>query len=498
MKRAAFVLAGALVFALATVNGVSAQGSAEAVPTFAKDVAPILFDNCAVCHRPGEVAPMSLLTYQDARPWSRAIKEKVVSREMPPWLADRRFGSFRNERGLTQGELDTIVAWSDGGAPRGADADLPAAPQFASGWSHPSGRPPDVILEMPVEFEIPAEGETPNFSLYAKVPFEEDKFLEAIEMRPSNYAVVHHSGVYVRDLPPGAVVGRGEAWPGGPIVEAGAVIRTTDMTPEQLRTLNIDPEDLEVERQLSPQARRDREADDVFAVGGTSKMVSYVPGRGFEQFWPGIGKRLRAGMYLSWGMHYQSTGKPETDRSLLGLWFQQDVTHHEVLTQRVGQTHVVENRELLVEPAPGGRGPERARIPVIPPYDGDWAITGITTFTDDVTLYAMSPHMHLRGKDATYVVTYPDGREEVILSVPKYDFNWQLHYELQEPLKIPAGSTIKSVAHFDNSLQNRYNPAPQKEVYWAEQSWDEMFNSFIEYSIDKLDLTKVQPPTEEE
>ena len=118
MKRAAF-LAGALVFALATVTGVSAQGSAEAVPTFSKDVAPILFDNCAVCHRPGEVAPMSLLSYQDARPWSRAIKEKVGSREMPPWLADRRFGSFRNERGLTQEEIDTIVAWSDDGR-RGA------------------------------------------------------------------------------------------------------------------------------------------------------------------------------------------------------------------------------------------------------------------------------------------------------------------------------------------------------------------------------------------
>ena len=147
-------------------------------------------------------------------------------------------------------------------------------------------------------------------------------------------------------------------------------------------------------------------------------------------------------------------------------------------------------------PTGDGRG-SRARIPVIPPHADDWAITGITAFRDDVTLYAMSPHMHLRGKDATYIVTYPDGREEIILSVPTYDFNWQLHYELAAPLKIPAGSTIKTVGHFDNSLANRYNPAPDREVYWAEQSWDEMYNGFMEYSIDKLDLTKDTPSTEE-
>jgi hypothetical protein len=477
MKRAWLIPAIGVTAALAMPAVASAN--AEATPTFAKDVAPILYENCVVCHRAGEVAPMSLVSYKEVRPWSRAIREKVTTQEMPPWHADRRFGEFRNDRGLTEGEISTIVAWVDAGSPMGSEADLPPAPTFSEGWNHPSGAPPDYVRNQPIELELPAEGEIPGFDIYEPVPFTEDQFLEAIELRPGNRAVVHHMGAYVRDLPPGTELGAVVLWPGGMAVP-GIPVPVSESAAADRRTL----EDVEVEADVRAQRQ-----EDVFRVGGTDKLVSYVPGRGFEQFWPGVGKRIRPGKYLAWNMHYNSTGKVERDLSEIGFWFQKGATHHEILTQRVGQTHLVEGTELVAE---GGR----PSIPVIPPHAGDWAITGITAFADDITLYAMSPHMHLRGKDATYVVTYPDGREEVILSVPKYDFNWQLHYELKEPKKIPAGSTIKSVGHFDNSVQNRYNPAPQKEVYWAEQSWDEMFNSFMEYSIDKLDLTKERPSTE--
>jgi hypothetical protein len=127
-------------------------------------------------------------------------------------------------------------------------------------------------------------------------------------------------------------------------------------------------------------------------------------------------------------------------------------------------------------------------IPPIPARAGNWKITGITPFQDDVTLQLAYPHGHLRLTDMTYVLTYPDGREETILSVPKYDFNWQLVYEWAQPLHVPAGSTIKAIAHYDNSPRNKLNPAPNSEVIWSEQSTDEMFNGFVDLSIDKMDV----------
>ena len=199
-------------------------------------------------------------------------------------------------------------------------------------------------------------------------------------------------------------------------------------------------------------------------------------------------------------MHYNLTGKPETDRSALGFWFAKEQPHHEVLTtSTTGKSRIVASEELVASSGKEDRDPfsQGPRVPVIPAHDGDWEITGIWALTDDVTLYGLWPHMHLRGKDMTYVITYPDGTEEVVLHVPKYDFNWQMVYDFEEPLKVPAGSTIKTVGHFDNSMQNRYNPAPDKEVYWGEQSWDEMFMIFTKYSVDKNDLRKDKEPTQE-
>jgi hypothetical protein len=128
-------------------------------------------------------------------------------------------------------------------------------------------------------------------------------------------------------------------------------------------------------------------------------------------------------------------------------------------------------------------------LPNIPPYAENWELIGITPVTEPIRLYALSPHMHLRGKDLKWVVTWPDGRQETVLNVPKYDFNWQLQYVLTSPIDLPAGSKITAIAHFDNSAKNRYNPSPEKEVYWAEQSWDEMFSPFIEYTVESLKLS---------
>ena len=490
MQSKLLVVGAVMLFVAAAGSGVSAESNAEAVPTYNGNVAPILFDNCATCHRPGQVAPMSLLSYKEARPWARAIKEKVASREMPPWLADPRFGTFRGDRRLTQDEVNTIVAWADGGAPRG-DGPAPTMPDFAEGWSHPSGRAPDYILEMPFEFKVDPDGQFQNFSVYQEIPFTEDKYIEALEVMPGNMAATHHSSIGVRDLPPGTKLGMGEAWPGGPVISNVPV-------PIDGGTFDNAGDRSEAEEE-GVKARRAAEEADVFAVAGTSHLQFYIPGAAFMQYQPGVGKRIRHDKYFVWGLHYNATGKPETDRHRTGFWWHTEPMTHELLSHRIGQTHVVESTEL-VAPATAADETSRAQIPVIPPHDPDWAITALTAFQDDVTVYYLYPHMHLRGKDMTFVVTYPDGREQVVLHVPNYDFNWQIQYELAEPLKLPAGSTIKTIGHYDNSVRNRYNPAPDREVYWASQSWDEMFNGRIDYAVDKLDLRleENKPQTEEQ
>jgi hypothetical protein len=469
----------------------SENTAATSAPTFNDDVAPILFEKCAGCHRPEQAAPMSLLSYADARPWAQAIKRKVMSREMPPWYADRRFGRFRNDPSLSASELRTIVAWVDGGAMEGSGT-VPAPPPRASGWNHPSGRPPDVVLDMPMEVGIPAHGQLPPFAVYSELPGElaaADHFVEAVQLLPRNLSVVHHSALSMRALPSGVRLGSGPAWPGGPIL---------DHLP-----LLIDPSPAGLT------ARRQASEAEAFSSVGTSHFVFFFPGNnGFVQFAPGVGKRIRHEDFVEWSVHYTPTGSEVTDRERAGLWFQTGQPTHEVVTIRIGDFHIVNGQEIVLPQGmwttPGhaavvsvqGRcagvpcPEDRSMIPPIPAGAQNWKITAITPFEDDVTLYLAYPHGHLRLTDMTYVVTYPDGREETILSVPAFDFNWQLVYEWATPLKVPAGSTIKAIGHYDNSRANRRNPAPDEDVHWAEQSWDEMFNGYVDLSIDKMDLRR--------
>ena len=447
-----------IIASLALVAAAAPAGAAE-VPTFAADVAPILYEECASCHRPGDIAPMSLLTYREVRPWSRAIKDKVVSREMPPWHAAPGGVPIRNGRGLTQTEIDTIVAWVDGGAPLGDAAKTPPLPTFSDNeWHHPSGRPPDHILPLPVEMQIPAQGEQPYITVYSEIPFDEDVFASAIEMLPSNRSVVHHLSVNVTTLPEGTVLVDGQ------------------------------PYDAHGER-LTDEALRAARNSDSNALGGATKLICFVPGRGFEMFHTGVAKRVPARKALQWSLHYNSTGRPETDRSRIGIWLSDAPVTHEMLSRTIGSPLPTTPDRTLPVVVNGEEVPRR-EVPVIPPFANDWAITMQTDVTEPITFYAISPHMHLRGKDMRFRLVWPDGRDEVLLDVPRYDFNWQTEFELVDPLHIPAGSRLIVEGHYDNSPRNRYNPAPQREVYWGEQSWDEMFEGWIKYSIDSQDLSK--------
>jgi mono/diheme cytochrome c family protein len=454
MKRLAFLcMLGFVAFDVASARAAGPE------PTFARDVAPILYTSCVSCHRPGEVAPMSLVTYDDVRPWAKSIRRKVMSREMPPWGADPHFGTFKDDRSLSAVQIDTIARWVDAGAPKGNAADLPPAPTFASGWAHGE---PDVVIEMPVDFQIPAEGEVPVTDFFARTPFDHDVYVKGLEVRPGTEGVIHHAGLYVIDtLPPGATLVNGR------ILDA----KRNEMTRNQVARAN----------------------------GGTStqeiqKLLSYVPGRGYEEYQGDAGQLIKAGSYIDFYMHYTPLGKAVTDRSKLGLYFAkpgQTVGHqiYHSFSAAGPTSYIVQGQEYT--PARRGEGIEGSvNLPNIPPYAENWKVVSVHTITEPVTLYGLTPHLHLRGKSMRYTLTWPDGREEVLLDVPKYDFNWQLYYELQTPKKIPAGSKVTVVTLFDNSPKNPYNPAPDKEVYWSEQSWDEMYAPQARITVDSRDLKK--------
>jgi hypothetical protein len=328
---------------------------------------------------------------------------------------------------------------------------------------------------MPVDFSIPAEGELGVQMFYSKVPWSEDRFAETLELRPGNRSVVHHAGVFVVDIPDGATIVDGRlVLPNG----KAATDRAGDAAAVSAARVNTNDT----------------------ALPGANKLLSWVPGRGVDSHRADIGKRIPAGKYINWQLHYNPTGKPEKDRSRLGIWFNKVPVTHELLIRQAGDPLATTKGGLSLYRAEGkeveyaadeGSTRRRSKTPNIPPYAEAWSLTGITPVTEDITLYAMSPHMHLRGKSLKWVIVYPDGREQTILDVPKFDFNWQIQYELEQPLHIPAGSKILGIGYYDNSPKNKWNPAPEKEVYWSEQSWDEMYQPFTEYSVDSQMLSEM-------
>lgn len=457
----------------------SATLSAQApAPTFNADVAPIIFDKCASCHRAGAVGAMALTSYREVRPWARSIKARVTKREMPPWSADARFGEFLNDNSLTQAQVDLIARWVDAGSPEGPGT-APPMPTYADGgWRMVEGRPPDVVLEMPMEYELPAEGQVPVFRIWDKNPFTEDVFIQALQIQPGDLSVTHHSALYGRELPEGTTLKKGIGWKNGPELayiptyDDGSIVSVltgaagfSDGLEGAEGTAAIKPGD---RVPVINKTRQATEEDD-------ERLMFYLPGSDFQVFPKGAAKRIRASNALMWEVHYSPNGKPTKDRERIGLWLAKPPTEREVHVIRNGfGQHIIESKEIG----------SAMNLPPIPPNAGDWKITAIQPFTEAATLASMQPHMHLRGKDMTYVATFPDGREEVLLSVPKYDFNWQNTYMPVTPVKLPGGTVLKTIGHYDNSVTNKVNPQPFRPAFWSEQTWDEMYNAWTEITYD--------------
>ena len=394
--------------------------------TFNKDVLPIMQKRCQACHRPGEAAPMSFLSYRETRPWAKAIREAVLTKKMPPWFADPHYGKFLNDRSLTQREIDTLVAWTSTGALEGDPKDAPAPIEFAEGWQ--IGKP-DRVIEMPVDFAVPASGTIEYQYIVTPTGFTEDKWVQSAEARPGARAVTHHMIAFVRE--PGSKWLR-EAQPGVPFVPKKA------------------------ERGRPRTARTDADNSAPYA----ELLAGYAPGLPAMILRSGQAKLVKAGSDIVFQMHYTANGKASLDRSRVGMIFAKTPPAERVFTANATNAKFV-----------------------IPPGDPNYEVKSEITFQDDTRLNDLMPHMHLRGKDFEYRLVYPTGEAETILLVPKYDFNWQLFYYLAEPKLVPKGTRMECTAHFDNSPNNPANPDPKSEVRWGDQSWEEMMIGWFDIAI---------------
>ncbi len=370
--------------------------------TYSNQIARLLQQHCVECHRPGEIAPFSLMEYQEVAGWADMLVEVTQSGQMPPWHASAEYGHFQNERRLSDNEKQLLVDWAAAGAPEGNPNDLPDPPAYTSGWQLP--REPDLVVAMRDKpFAVPAEGTIKYQYFMADPQLTDDKWVSAAEIIPGNRAVVHHVIVFIAR----------------------------------------EGQKLDLER---------------------STLTAFVPGLRVSPLPAGYAKRLPKGSKLVFQMHYTSNGTAHEDLTKIGLIFarDEDVTH-EVRTESV------KNLRIALEP---GRDDQRFdATPVTAPLE--------------MELLSLSPHMHLRGKSFRYELSWPDGRREVLLDVPRYDFNWQTAYRFREPLAIPKGATLYGYASYDNSAGNLANPDPTKQVTWGEQSWDEMLLGYFDIAVPK-------------
>jgi hypothetical protein len=399
----------------------SAASAATSTPTFYKDVLPVLQERCQGCHRPGEIGKMPLLTYSQARPWAAAIKQAVLLRKMPPWFADPHYGKFANDASLSQAQIDALVAWADAGAPEGNAKDAPSPRRFLEGWNIPT---PDLVIEMPAPFAIPAAGTVDYQYIVLPTNFKEDRWVRMAETRPSDRSVVHHLVVFVRD--PQSQWLRGEATPGVPFVPPKGVPRND------------------------------------LGGGGNEILTVYTPGMVPDMLKPGQAKLIKAGSDLVLQVHYTTSGKATQDQTKVGFVFAKEPPAERVISLFIANSRFA-----------------------IPPGDPNYEIVARTRpFVHPAKIVSFFPHMHLRGKDFDFTAISPSGERQTLLRVPNYDFNWQLAYRPASDLVVPAGTRIECTAHFDNSPNNKSNPDPKAEVHFGEQSWEEMMVGFLDIAVD--------------
>ena len=372
--------------------------------SYSEDIAPMLLENCTVCHRKGGVGPWAMTDYNMVKGFSLMMREVVRTKRMPPWHADPLIGQFSNDRSLSNKEIQTLVHWIEAGAPRGEGADpLLGAAISQSEWANEEELGlPDYIINIP-STDIPATGVVDYQYKFVTNTVGKDIWVKAAEILPGDKAVLHH------------------------VITSFGQLETRGPRKGRLKY-------------------RDRKG-----------LRGYAPGINSNAYPDGAGIFLPADVAFEFQMHYTPVGRATVDETRMGIWVLEEKPKHEIFTM------------TILNP--------RIRIPAGAKEHKESASRVVSK---DALLYSVLVHAHYRGKKMVVTAYYPNGKTEVLLSVPNYDFNWQTSYDLEKPKFIPAGTTLIQHQWWDNSDQNLANPDPTVDVTWGDQSFEEMlFGAYI-------------------
>jgi mono/diheme cytochrome c family protein len=385
--------------------------------TFTRDVAPILQQRCQGCHRPRQVAPFSLLTYEQAAAWAKEIQQVTAARKMPPWKAAPDFGDIGDARRLTDAEIATIHRWVDAGAPKGDPRQMPPPRTFQDGWALGT---PDLIVEPEEAYPLEAEGKDVYRQFILPVVFKEEKWVTAMEVAAQNRAIVHHVIAYLDPEGKAAALDAADPGPGYSTSGGGPGFFPAPW------------------------------------LGG------WAPGNTPHFAPPGCAVRIPAGSRIVLQVHYHKNGKPETDRTRIGLHFAKSPVEKRL--------RIAPLLNLGLDIPAGAESHEvtaRLRVP------------------QDIHVLNVTPHMHLLGRQMKVTATLPDGTVKPIIWIPDWDFRWQETYRFREPVPLPKGTLVELTATYDNSEKNANNPhQPPQRVRWGEETTDEMCIAFLTFTVD--------------
>jgi hypothetical protein len=406
-----------------------AQTTPANAPTFSKDIAPILQAKCQACHQPGSIAPMSLITYTESRPWARSIKNRVSTRQMPPWHIDQSVGvqKFKNDMSLSQKQIDTIVAWVDAGAPQGDPKDMPKPLPIANDneWQAVKDGfgPPDIIIKSS-EYKMPANHQDVWYRPQNDIPITEPRWVRMVEIRPSNLAArktIHHSIAYLM--------------------------------------LNDDPDAVNQGTANGPAPAASR--DDL--VARRPQLMEWAIGKGYDRFRDGTGKLIVPGEKISWDQHIHASGEEVASGSEIGLWLYKKGEEPKKRSYLIGFTGLRERGFLDIPP-------------------NSLAFTeGFTVLKENTIITNFQPHFHLRGKAMQVEAILPDGSRQIVSYVGNFNFNWMTNYIYADDAApvFPKGTVIHVSAWYDNTKNNPTNPDPEQWVGYGDRTVDEMAHAWM-------------------